>query len=65
MRCAAKSPDVNVKRRELLNASFYKYDCDQLGFLEAAQMRAFIRKMAVRRLLLLPPLLRADSPPLS
>jgi len=44
----AKSPDVNVKRRELLNASFYKYDCDQLGFLEAAQMRAFIRKMATK-----------------
>merc|ERR1711865_777087 len=44
----AKCPDVNVKRRELLNASFYKYDCDQLGFLEAAQMRAFIRKMATK-----------------
>jgi len=44
----AKSPDVAVKRREQLNTCFYKYDCDQLGFLEAAQMRSFIRKMATK-----------------
>lgn len=44
----AKSPDVNVKRRELLCASFYRYDSDQLGYLEASQMRAFIRKMATK-----------------
>lgn len=42
-----KSPDVNVNRRQLLNNVFFKYDSDKLGFLEASQMRGFIRKMAV------------------
>ena len=44
----ANDPDVNAARREKLLSLFSKYDPDRLAYLEAAQMRAFLRKIGTK-----------------
>jgi Ca2+-binding EF-hand superfamily protein len=48
IRGESADPDVNATRREQLLSLFAKYDPDRLGYLEASQMRAFIRTIATK-----------------